>query len=154
MSLITERLLDIKFRVWQKIQKRYIYQTLFEILNGVGNDCPDWETSEFDYLVCHCGAILERYTGLLDWWEGDLLLIPDTWTERICDDGTGPAEDFNHIAPIIKKDGSFGVDIQESGDWYRKGFICFYELFDNITIEEIKKIGNVHDNPKLMEDKK
>lgn len=45
--------LDIEFRIYDKSKDRYIHQVMRDILDGVGDDCPDSETSVF------CGLALE-----------------------------------------------------------------------------------------------
>ena len=49
----------ITFRVWDKDKEMYLYQTLNDLLNGVGDDCPDWETSMFAHAVLQDDAVPE-----------------------------------------------------------------------------------------------
>jgi len=103
-------------------------------------------------------AEIMQYTGLKDKngkeiYEGDILLIPDEWTEPILDYGQGPTEPFNHLAEVMlhKEWATFGLTITESGNWYDKGF-CSFEGASGINgLDKFEVIGNIHENPELLE---
>ncbi len=49
----------MKFRVWDKDRGFYIEQSMNDLLNGIGDDCPDWETSMFANAVLQEGGTPE-----------------------------------------------------------------------------------------------
>jgi uncharacterized phage protein (TIGR01671 family) len=97
-----------------------------------------------------------QFTGLKDKsgkeiYEEDILLIPDTYTDRILDDGSGPTENNAHLAPVKFQDGSFGIDIQETGnDFGTKGFWSFSDIHRDFGMMEFEVIGNIYENPELV----
>ncbi|MGR3292513.1 MAG: YopX family protein [Candidatus Scalindua sp.] len=71
---------DTDFRVWDEKNEVYIYQTLRDLLDGVGDDCPDCDTNKFRHLILHCQAVAEQYIGKRDKnrvkiYEGDKVTI-------------------------------------------------------------------------------
>jgi len=143
---------EIKFRAWDS-QRRVWY---FNYCNISG-----WGI-HFEYVrpVENPGEQFEvmQYTGLKDKagveiYEGDILLVEDEYTDRILDDGSGPREPWNHLAPVEFQDGSFGITISEPGDGYsRKGSWPFERILNDIgdTPEEMEVIGNIHENKELL----
>lgn len=92
---------------------------------------------------------LGQYTGLKDKWESDIVLLPDEYKERILDDGSGPVEPFNHLAPIVFQDGCFGLQITDGGEIFTKGFWSFDRLTnEGVDIYALEVIGNKWENPK------
>jgi hypothetical protein len=55
-------------------------------------------------------------------YEGDILLVPDVYTDRILEDGSGPQENAAHLAEVGFQDGSFGVTITDDADIFGEGF--------------------------------
>ena len=146
---------EIKFRAWHKGQKK-MFTALYLDFNGhVG--IWNYEETEIDFDFFPF-LVLMQYTGLKDKngveiYEGDILLVEDEYTDRILDDGSGPREPWNHLAPVGFQDGSFGITISEPGDGYsRKGFWPFERILNDIgdTPEEMEIIGNIYENKELL----
>ena len=130
---------EIKFRAWD-IQFKRMKVTGMGINGGVlaGED-----------------VVIEQFTGLKDKtgreiYEGDIVLVEDHWTERICDDGSGPREFAPHLAPVVFFDSAFGAMVNELGDCLCEGFHSFSDLAGDIGLEKLEVIGNVHENPELL----
>ena len=130
---------EIKFRAWDKEQKKIT--VIFDIFSGA---IPNITKHD-----------LMQYTGLKDKngkeiYEGDIILIGDTETEPITDDGRGPTNDANHLSPVIFISGCFGVDILERGDCFNKKFYSFDTVRDEVGETEFEIIGNIYENPELL----
>jgi uncharacterized phage protein (TIGR01671 family) len=99
-----------------------------------------------------------QFTGLKEKngkeiYEGDIVIIEDTYKEVILDDGSGPVEPANHLAPVIFNHASFGVDILESGDDFKKSFYDFTSVLDETGQDSFEVIGNIYENPELLKEK-
>lgn len=111
------------------------------------------------YLAKNEVSIMQ-YTGLKDKngeeiYEGDVLLIPDTWTETV-DVGVGSvpvAQTLdNHLAPVEFKDGEFVFVIKGSNaDILSDGYYTWNQLKEETGVEEIEIIGNIYENPELTQ---
>jgi len=107
-------------------------------------------------IVYHGDIVLMQYTGLKDKngkkiYEGDVLLIPDEYTDRILDDGTGPREPFNHLSVVCFDSlGGFGVEILEHGDIFDVRFWSFERIVAEKGEAKFEVVGNVYDNPELQ----
>ena len=139
---------EIKFRVWNTISNEWI---LFE------KDIPVKALGPLDILDIRCSyGVLMQYTGLKDKngkeiYEGDILLVPDDYTDVTLDDGTGPAYPENHLSEVIFKDYAFGVDVKENADYISKGFCSFLILDGDIGLDDLEIIGNIHEHPHLLD---
>lgn len=121
---------ELKFRAWSKSGKKMIYniQNEFEERIELGMDCFSDYLKNDDFIV-------EQYTGLKDKngkmiYEGDIVKMPD-WA----------------VEPKYKKVSFVKLS-------------CGFEPFVNGCFEcvspdseEVEVIGNIHDNPELLEDR-
>ena len=156
---------EIKFRAWDKSKKSMVNSfNIFDLRSNYPSD-PYEEiiiesSNKGDIEFKKDNLILLQYTGLKDKsgkeiYEGDVILVADSYTDVITDDGQGPTEDFNHLAPIIynEKFGCFGVNIEHGGDYFDKGFSSFEKIQSNLGILELEVIGNIYESPELQEPK-
>lgn len=143
---------DIKFRVWCKENEQFIQ------FDGMGflEDGSLWYVQEVDeneppYFFIRpemCGLILMQYTGLKDKngveiFEGDTVRVFDAkQINQLGRDGAyvdAYLDELDEVDFIVFKDGGFvlnrtGLDVS----------ICQ-------SIEEFTVIGNIHENPELLE---
>ena len=119
---------ELKFRAWSKSEKKMIYniQNEFEERIELGMDCFSDYLKNDDFIV-------EQYTGLKDKngkmiYEGDIVKMPD-WA----------------VEPKYKKVSFVKLS-------------CGFEPFVNGCFEcvspdseEVEVIGNIHENPELLE---
>ena len=138
---------EIKFRSWHTEDK-----VMLQVGDKYGT------TNLLDccvYFMQGQPVELMQYTGLKDKngkdiYEGDILVVEDTYKDRILDDGSGPTEPANHLTPVVFQDGSFGVDIKERGEDFDKGFWSFIGIQDQIGMALVEVIGNIYENPELV----
>lgn len=128
---------DIKFRVWRAGRKEMIYRTFEQILDGVGDDCPTYDTEEFSYEVGCKKAEPMMFTGLLDKnnkeiYEGDCL--GDYEDEKWVCYGAVSFYDYNATYILIGED----------------GYATDYESYDNSDWDKLEVIGNIYENPELV----
>ena len=130
---------ELKFRAWDG--KHIYYLETMEPGNEV------WIEPDVNDIM--------QFTGLKDKngkeiYEGDVVLVPDTYKDVVLEDGSGPTEPANHLAAVVFKDGSFGVEISESGEDFKKGFYPFAMVEYLIGATEFEVIGNLYENPDLV----
>ena len=134
---------EIKFRSWD-VQKKVMFSPAGIYWNSIATAYfhkPDDE--KYIYLNAqHLNEndfILMQYTGLkdkngvdLDWWEDD----------------------------ILEDDNGYKFQIKYLDDSMRFGLLCladlpienYYFIQWDYQIEDLKKIGNIHENPDLLKD--
>ncbi len=141
----------IKFRIWDLRAKIFTDVFSADFAFEMVRKFTGKENNFLDKYV------FQQFTGLKDKnnievYEGDILLIPDEWTEPILDDGSGPRETFNHLSEVVydEKLGSFGAQVKENGDYVKKGFYSFLEMFGDIGYEKLEVLGNIFENPELL----
>jgi uncharacterized phage protein (TIGR01671 family) len=107
--------------------------------------------------MCAFEETTGQFVGLVDKnkkeiYEGDILLLPDTWTESILEAGDGPIEPANVLAEVIFVDkyGAFGCRVKLKGDCLREGDLTFEEIADCIGLEGIEVVGNIYENADLL----
>ncbi len=145
-----------KYRAWHKDWQSMYRVRKWELtpdgaVHLVTDKYPTTGITEAD----HC--IFMQYTGLKDKngkedYESDILVIPDTYKDVLLDDGSGPTEPANHLAEIVFKNGSFGVEITKGGDDFSKGFWSFERIEHETGLKstDIENIGNIYENPELV----
>ena len=129
MSIKQDR---FRFRAWDKSFRRMLYNVL--IL------CFKNKTTVYDYLdnahkayLPQDHIVFEQCTGLKDKngrliYEGDIVFIAD--------DGYANIKWDNNIA-------QFAILLEDA-----------YYTFDNIFPTEMEVVGNIHENPELLEEEK
>jgi hypothetical protein len=116
---------EIKFRAWDTSREKFD-DDIYNITD------PDDNSSFFGDCVCNGDCILQQYTGMKDindieLYEGDIVEDPDNGRQVIewCDDSSGWV--FNDRKPT--EDWTFTVDVWNT-----------------------KLIGNIYENPELLEE--
>ena len=143
---------ELKFRAWNKKQRLMVYFNLYNLNNGMLHS-----DVRPDMAIEKCAIM--QYTGLKDKkgkeiYEGDILLIEDTYKDRILEDGSGPTEPANHLAPVIYDYGTYGLHIKERGETFNIGFWSFERICsEGIWNNELEVIGNIYENKELLEGK-
>lgn len=131
---------ELKFRAWNIDCHKFEY---FEI--GENDDCYGM----FRVTANKFGSVVEQYTGLKDKngkeiYEGDIVNVIGIGIAQVIDSPSGewmlyykrePDEIKNGFACVIPKN-------KPSGLWKTN------------TTSYIEVIGNIHENPELLEDKK
>lgn len=139
---------DIKFRFWNKstgtMSIPYFLEEIHHLIPWSFVDYKDMEIMQYTGLKDKDGVGVEIY-------EGDILLLKDEFPET----ETDPSEVSYHLVPVICVDGSFGVKVPKerygSNHYYSPDFFTFPEIRDITGIEELKVIGNIYEDPELME---
>lgn len=132
---------EIKFRAWDKKEKEMCYAFW---LGFKGKPGTEYGSLPPEFLHCNAPAvdefssiILMQYTGL----KGKDGVVRDWWEDDILEDEDG-----------------FRFRIDYLGDVGRYGFLALSDLpienyyfpFYDYQLDELKKIGNIHENPDLL----
>ena len=123
---------EIKFRIWNKEKKRMITKGVFKILDAIENGKLDRD--KFEIL---------QYTGLKDCdgkeiYEGDIIMV-----------------DIDTIPPYFNK----GIIVYHPPSFYLESkdgvidYLIFLLEHSDPPEKALKVIGNIYENPKLLEDK-
>lgn len=120
---------NIKLRVWHEKKVEYVFCSLRELLEGIGDDCPDQNVCDFVSAVNN-GETIEQCISSheVDMYDGDIVTCPghpDNLTGRIY---------YNEVA------GGFSI-IQDGICHYPNRFWKWIDL---------KVIGNIRQNPELL----
>lgn len=139
---------ELKFRVWDKDKKEYIYQTMLDLRNGIGDDCADWETFMFSSLIAD-GAVEEQFTGLqdkngVDSYSGDKICYENDYP---CDMETGKtsADTNNDIGVIYWNDEMACFSVKSSVGAREHIDMPLWQFMDEYG--DYKIIGHIHESP-------
>lgn len=119
---------DTQIRAWDR---RLKIMTICDVFNGVF-DCLLGHQDETDQALMQDTRSTDKKGKDLDWWEDDILEDEDgvkfkiVYLERLMRFGLLCIHDF----PIEN----------------------YYFIHEDYQTEELKKIGNIHEHPELLED--
>lgn len=128
---------DIKFRVWNdKMRKMYYSHTT----KGGDNALWSWDAVFKDHIY-YPDTHLMQYTGLKDCndteiYEGDIVRF---------------FADDNHTHTIHYKNGCFGYDPDRFFGMIPFGINDHFEWDENNQSNKVEVIGNIHENPELLD---
>jgi uncharacterized phage protein (TIGR01671 family) len=145
---------EIKFRAWSKTSEKMIYRV---IVGNTTTDDPcssvwDEDNKEWVHFDKHCGKIMQ-FTGLKDKneipiYEGDIVrILYSEWFSK-------GAEDTRSIEQYKKDIASIKVVVYDFNGFYLSNEVGGYsETIDIGRHGFIEVIGNIYQNPELLERK-
>ncbi len=163
---------EIKFRAWLPDFEKMLYSNVFE-------DDFFWSITEEgikieNYMIINemwdgihyqrdgvedTESILMQYTGLKDKnekeiYDGDILSISHEYKEIITDEGEGPTYLTESFYEVIFINGAFSLKVNKNDGMfpYYENHITLDHLFsDELPKEDCELIGNIYENPELLE---
>jgi uncharacterized phage protein (TIGR01671 family) len=159
---------DREFRGKRKDNGEWVYGALVVWKKMCYIAYPDPGMSDDEIYTCglrHAPVIPEtvgQYTGIKDKhgneiYEGDIVMYPDTYSEFI-DVGVGVdlkvSESKEHSwGEVMMKDACFGLNCPKTGEILQGGFNSFSYIVNDYGLDynELEVIGNIHENPELLE---
>lgn len=149
---------EIKFRAWDKKQKRWANLQLSEMEFTRDGLLRVGETIEYGTHAEFNDFELMQFTGLLDKsgveiYEGDVVKFEDDFTEIVDPELGGPTYTEYQLATVAFDCGGFGIVVRNSSDYLNEGFVTFDYVNRYIGDTPIEVIGNIHENPELLEGK-
>lgn len=147
---------DIKFRVWDKEYEKMTYfddedyeykpPFVFRLDQVLKKDSNYDDYEDFEYNDVTDSVEVMQYTGLKDKngkeiYEGDII-------EFSYDMFVGNFDTFVAKGKVVFKEGAFYVEIFENERTTKDEAYLLY----SINLDTIEVIGNIHDNPELLEE--
>ena len=145
--------MKLKYRVWDKKDKRWVVNVQVDFSGVLW-----WQYGDSLRVIDNPERYdVQLFTHLLDKnekeiYEGDIVLLEDSYKHIITDDGAGPTEPANHCAPVSFENYSWGATVpkDDGADWYDPGFHSFDEINETTGLETLEVIGNIYENPDLL----
>lgn len=146
-----------RFRAWSVREKIMIYNA--EIAYDGTNYPTEWQLGENnnDGWICCFGEYINRQedykvmqcTGLKD--ENGTLIYEGDIVECFYDHFDGNFTEKKVTGVVKWGIGEWSVQNERKGDWYFLSYANYDEK--HLQSDSVKVIGNIHENPELLEDK-
>lgn len=139
---------EIKFRAWDKVSRIWLDTDEYVIYPDDGVVAEIEETNTLELVDINHEALLEQYTGIKDTngvgiYEGDIVQPIQAYL------GVPNMKPSKRGLPIVVESGNYVYGKWIARDVREDGF----GVNDYNFSEGIQVVGNIHENPELLDDK-
>ena len=138
---------EIKFRAWDTVLKKYTHATLGDLVCGV---CMETGVKRLSIYR----QIWEQFTGMKD-KNGNEIFVNDIVEMHYFEQHAGPGEVEKTVMGVVGKDSIGCFTLVGGKKYYWLHYLEDAEYYGDAEYnEELKLLGNIHENPELLEDEK
>jgi uncharacterized phage protein (TIGR01671 family) len=128
-----------RFRAWNVCDDELKGGMLYDVQNE----------TDFDYFLESKKLVVEQCTGLKD--KNGRLIYEGDIVECFYDHFDGNFTEKKVTGVVKWGVGEWSVQNEKKGDWYYLSYANYDEK--HLQSDSVKVIGNIHENPELLEDK-